>query len=309
MSTSEATARKVQDDRDALRARHRRGIELVSHPDPVADFCAPDFDRVPDGRPPEVTGDALSAPLLRAAILGHGCLLVRGLVDPDEASRLVSEVEHGFEARTAHHAGTPRGDGLYEPFAPDPGYRPLWERGFVETVGIWTVDSPVLAARVFGMLERARLREVMAEYLGEEPVLAVNKCTLRRAEGGPPGPWHQDGAFLGDVRTANVWLALTPCGEDSPSLDVVAQRVGHILETGTEGADHNWSLAPDVAEGAAGEEAVVRLHFEPGDALLFDDRCVHRPGSDESMTRTRYAVETWFFGPAGFPGDYTPVAL
>jgi hypothetical protein len=30
---------------------------------------------------------------------------------------------------------------------------------------------------------------------------------------------------------------------------------------------------------------------------------------DPSMPEPRYAIETWFFGGSGFPGEYTPIAL
>ena len=65
--------------------------------------------------------------------------------------------------------------------------------------------------------------------------------------------WHQDGAFLGrDVRSLNLWLALSPCGVDAPGLDIVPQRFDEILPTGTEGALFDWSVSPQVVEDAAG---------------------------------------------------------
>ena len=111
------------------------------------------------------------------------------------------------------------------------------------------------------------------------------------------------------MRTINIWLALTECGDRAPSLDVVPQRIERILETGTEGATHDWSLSPDIAESAGDRGAPVRLRFQPGDALLFDEFFVHRPGSDEAMSDTRYAVETWVFSPTGFPDAYAPLAF
>jgi hypothetical protein len=250
------------------------------------------------------------AGLLRGAVLRDGCLLVRGLVEPSEARTLAADVERAFDAREAHAAGSRRDDGLYEEFAPDPGFRPLqMERAYVASVGVWTADSPRLAARVFGLLELAGIRELLSDYFGEDPVLTVNKCTLRVGEPGTPGPWHQDGAFLGDVRTLNIWLALTRCGERAPSLDVVPQRIDRVLETGTEGAMHDWSVSPHIAENSGDRARPVRLHFDPGDALLFDELCVHRPGSDPTMPETRYAAETWFFSPSRVPDGYTPLAF
>ena len=306
----EAGAAEVEASRHALRKRHLRGAELIDHVDRDAAFCEPRFDLLPDSSPPEVPAEALSAGLLRAAVLRDGCLLVRGLVAPTQATALEIDVQRAFEARDAHAAGSPSDTGLYEEFAPEPGFASLaFERAFIASVGIWTADSPTLAMRVFDLLASAGTRELLADYLGEDPVLSINKCTLRRGEPGPPGPWHQDGAFLGDVRTINIWLALTECGDRAPSLDVVPQRIERILETGTEGATHDWSLSPDIAESAGDRGAPVRLRFQPGDALLFDEFFVHRPGSDAAMSETRYALETWVFSPTGFPDAYVPLAF
>lgn len=74
-------------------------------------------------------------------------------------------------------------------------------------------------------------------------------------------------------------------------------------------ADFEWSASRAAAERAAGEAGVVRPIFEPGDMLLFDDRCLHSTAVSPAMTRTRYAVETWFFASSDFPDDYTPLGI
>jgi hypothetical protein len=61
------------------------------------------------------------------------------------------------------------------------------------------------------------------------------------------------------------------------------------------------------AEVAAGELPIMRPRFMPGDALLFDELFLHKTASDPSMRRPRYAVESWFFAPSGFPKDYVPL--
>ena len=40
----------------------------------------------------------------------------------------------------------------------------------------------------------------------------------------------------------------------------------------------------------------------------FDELCLHSTALDPSMTETRYAVESWFFGPSAFPEIYVPLA-
>ncbi len=42
--------------------------------------------------------------------------------------------------------------------------------------------------------------------------------------------------------------------------------------------------------------------------LLFDEMFLHQTASDPSMPNDRYAIESWFFGPSGWPESYAPVA-
>ena len=78
-----------------------------------------------------------------------------------------------------------------------------------------------------------------------------------------------------------------------------------------------WLAGPDgvreasrgEAIGRAAETPIVRPAFEAGDALLFDELLLHSTAADPSMTATRYAIESWFFGGSAFPGEYAPLAL
>ena len=51
----------------------------------------------------------------------------------------------------------------------------------------------------------------------------------------------------------------------------------------------------------------VRPLFHAGDALLFDDLFLHRTAIDPSMTRPRYAIESWFFAPTDYPKGQVPL--
>ena len=53
----------------------------------------------------------------------------------------------------------------------------------------------------------------------------------------------------------------------------------------------------------------MRPIFEPGDALLFDERFLHRTAVEPEMTRERYAIESWFFAPSHYPGDQIPLVF
>jgi hypothetical protein len=264
---------------------------------------------------PTVPARALTAEALRGAILGNGCLLVRGLVPEGRVERLVEGIDRVFDGRDAHARGAAVADTSpwFEPFEPGP------EQGFVlgagrkfvnRGSGTWIADSPRLLFELLETFEEAGLRGPITEYLGERPALSVNKGTLRRVfpTGGTEW-WHQDGAFLGEgIRALNLWLSLSHCGRDAPGLDVVPRRIEHIVEVGTRDADFDWSVASDVVEAESGG-TIVRPTFRPGDALFFDHLFLHRTGTDPGMSRTRYATETWFFAPSAYPDPGKQIPL
>ena len=135
------------------------------------------------------------------------------------------------------------------------------------------------------------------------------RCAACRSTSGTN--WHQDGAFLGHgIRTVNVWLTLTHCGDDAPGLDIVPARMGEILPTGTEGAIFDWSVGDAGASSAwPSTRRSSGPMFEPGDAMLFDDYFLHRTAVSGAMTHERYAIESWFFAPSTYPLDQIPVAV
>jgi hypothetical protein len=299
-------------ERRILRLRHRAGAQLVADPGPAPDQIDPDYELLTNGSPlPEVTADELSAELVRAAILRHGSICVRGLIDRDEAARMAQEVQRAYDARAEYKDGRPVAKGYFEQFSPDPPYEPdSIRRAWVnEAAGMWGPDSPRVMFDVLDAFARAGLRALASDYLGGHPLISLDKCTLRRVEPDTWGSWHQDGAFLGDVRALNVWLSLSRCGDVAPGLDIVPRRLDHIVPTGTEGSFFTWDVAPDVAREAAGDVEIMRPTYEPGDVMLFDDLFLHSTATSPEMTDIRYAVETWFFAPTGFPSDYVPLAL
>jgi hypothetical protein len=259
-------------------------------------------------RPDDLTVDALRRGLAR-----HGCVLVRGLVPPERAQVLARGIDRSLEAFDAC-ADQPRGTSAppwYVPFDADPRrYRVGGRRAWVRASGaLWTADSPRMLFELLDVIDETGIGALVEGYFGERPALSANKCTLRRVPVDTSTNWHQDGAFLGrDVRTLNLWLALSPCGTDAPGLDIVPRRFDDILPTGTEGALFDWSVSPAVVEEAAGgTDTVLRPEFEPGDALLFDHLFVHRTAVAPGMTRERWAIETWFFAPSTYPDGQIPL--
>jgi hypothetical protein len=298
-------------DGELMKLRHRAGVLLAESTAPQPEHPDPAFEKLPSGPLPEVDPGELTPALVRAGILTQGCLLVRGLIERDEATGLAAEIDRAFEAREALKAGGGGADGYYEAFVPDPPYDPLdAERPWIaEAGGVWGADSPRLMFDMLDAFAARGIEDVIHGYLGEAALISVQKCTLRKAQPATPGAWHQDGAFMGDVRSVNLWVALSHCGDEAPGLDVVPRRIDHILPTGGEGTMLPTQISQATAEEAAKDVGILRPIFEPGDAMFFDDLFLHKTGSDPQMPKPRYAIESWFFGRSGFPDDYVPLAL
>jgi hypothetical protein len=299
-------------ERLLIRLRHRAGAKLIAESGPRPEQPEPANDAlptVPPGSLPDISPAELTPELLRAGMLRDGCVIVRGVVDRDEARTMADDIDRAFEERAKIYDGRSVRRPYYEEFEPDAPYG-LAERQWIrDTGGVLAADCPKLIFDLIEVLDRTGLRRIVTDYLGERPALSMNKSTLRRAKPHEGGAWHQDGAFMGDVRALNVWLSLSHCGDDAPGLNIVPRRLDHIVPTGTEGAVFDWSVSPQVADEVAGEAGPVQPIFEPGDVVLFDELCLHTTGLDPRMTKTRFAIETWFFGPSAFPADYVPLAF
>jgi hypothetical protein len=320
--STEAIELLMQMNRRRRNAKIERELVRLRHSAFGSSEVAPGFpawpvdtdDRFgPSPLPPEVAGVDLTAAHVRSAILHHGCLIVRDLIPAERVAQLTDDIDRALDAAKAHIDGASSSETApwWVPFKPQEGYSVgggrqwIWEQG-----SVWAVDSP---RSLFDLVETFReigLDRTIAEYLGEPPALSVKKCTLRRVPASTGTNWHQDGAFLGDgIRTLNVWVALSPCGVDSPSLDVVPRRMDRIVETGTDGALFDWSVGEGAVDRARGGTDVVRPHFAAGDAMLFDEMFLHRTGVSPGMTRDRYTIESWFFAPSSYPDAQIPVVF
>jgi len=224
---------------------------------------------------------------------------------------MADEVERCFEERARQAGGDAAPAGYYREFEPDPQYPSPLTRSWIEIGGgVLTVDSPMIAFDMLELFDRCGLTRLARGYLGEQVALSAQKTTLRKAEPSVPGAWHQDGAFLGDVRALNVWMSLSRCGDEAPGLDIVPRRLDGLVAAGTEGMSLNYQVSGENAHAAAGEDnPIIRPVFEPGDVLLFDELCLHQTASKPTMPNPRYALESWIFGVSGFPRDYAPLVI
>jgi hypothetical protein len=298
-------------ERRLLALRHLAGIRLIDNAASAAEFADADGDQLPQAQPvPEVSAEHLTSGLVRAGILRNGCLLVRGLVPRDAALRLAERIDRGFEEREHHDSGGSAAAGYYEEFSPQPRFGEVVGRTWIKQGGgLLAADAPMLHFEMMEMFRAARLRELVSGYLGEPALISVHKTTLRKADPSVPGAWHQDGFFMGDVRSLNLWLSLSRCGDVAPGLDILPRRLDRYVATATDEAVLDYTISQSQVEQAADGTPLMRPIFEPGDALFFDELFLHQTGSDPSMPNPRYAVENWFFGGTGFPADYAPVAV
>ena len=231
---------------ELVHARHRAFAELDRaagpHTLPLADDPFPDVH----DEPPEVTPAQLDADTLRGAVQHHGSLLVRGLIPQAEVARLRDDIDCAFAANDAHsHAPTTNAGPWFAPLSGDGiDDRILdFDRAIaIAQGGLLAADSPRALFDVLDLYRRIGILSMLTEYFGEHPTLSARKTTLRKVHAdkffealdgrGADAGWHQDGAFLGaDVRTMNLWVALSECGRNAPSLDLVARRVDRILPT------------------------------------------------------------------------------
>jgi hypothetical protein len=309
-------ANRESRDRDVERRlvhlRHVAGVRVLIENGARPPHPEPDFGSLPAAEVlPEIAAEDVTPELLRAGILRDGCLLVRGLVERDTALRFADQIDRAYAERDRLAAGDEPADGYYEefraisPFEIAEGAR-LWVQ---EGGGLLAPDSPLLTFEMLEMFHDAGLPDLVGAYLGERPLISLQKTTLRKAEPHVPGAWHQDGAFMGEVRALNLWLSLSRCGDESPGLDLVPRRLEHIVATATDDAVLDYQVSQAKAEEAAGDKPITRPVFEPGDALFFDELFLHQTGSDPSMPKPRFAIESWFFGGSAFPREYGPLAV
>jgi len=297
-------------ERRLLRLRHLAGLRLLETNGSAARHPDPDFAALPEAEGlPDIDAADLTPELLRAGILRDGCLLVRGLVPRDEALRFAAQIDRSFVERERLIEGATPAEGFYEEFEPEFPQAPPPRPWIMEGGGVLAADSPMLSFEMLELFATAGVPRLAEGYLGEPSLMSIEKSTLRKADPSVAGGWHQDGKFLGDVRSLNLWLSLSRCGDEAPGLDIVPRRLEDLVTVGTDEATLAIQVSRAKAEEAAGEVGILRPIFEPGDALFFDEMFLHCTAADPSMPNPRYAVENWFFGSSSFPREYGPVAV
>jgi hypothetical protein len=263
------------------------------------------------GHLPEIHASELHGTALARAFAHHGALLVRGLIPRSEANELARGIDHALHDMQAWRAGTLQASTSWYDRVALVNEDIADARDWVEGAGgVWAADSPDMFASVVATLDRSGVIQAATGYLGERPLLSVGKTTLRRVPASMEHTdWHQDGAFLGrEVRSVNLWLALSPCGVDASALDIVPRRLD-LQPTGSHGAIFPWAVGHMLAEEMAGPAGIYSPTFEPGDALLFDHLLLHRTSLPPGRTKDRWAIECWMFAPSAYPAEQVALAI
>ena len=170
---------------------------------------------------------------------------------------------------------------------------------------------PLDTTEVLQAVARSAAAPLLVAALGPAPWCNLAQSWLRH--GRPPHSWHQDGALRHDflahaghpapadaaLTLWTLWIALTPCGEDAPSLQWAEAPAAGLLSP--------EELQHDALVQRHGAAALPHAVLRPGDALLFGGLCVHRTHLTAEMTQSRASLEMRFFRadslPARVAGD------
>lgn len=164
---------------------------------------------------------------------------------------------------------------------------------------------PLDADEVLQAVARSAAAAPLIAALGPSPWCNLAQSWLRH--GRPPHSWHQDGALRHDflahasqpapadaaLQMRTLWIALTPCGEDAPSLQWVEAQAAGLLTPP--------ELQHDAVVLRYGAAAMPHAVLQPGDALLFGGLCVHRTHLTAAMTQPRFSLELRFFRADALP--------
>lgn len=262
---------------------------------------------------PEIDAARLSTAILAGAILHHGALLVRGLIPALEAERLREGVDNAMRDSAVwfnDNSVPPTPWFAAVPLAED-GPLATGRPWLMSAGGVYGGDSPRMLGELTALLKRTGIQGMVAEYFGEQPALSVGKSTFRKVPASmTTTAWHQDGAFLGrDVRSVNLWVALSKCGTEACAMDMVPRRLDEIVETGTHDAELSWCVGHGKVLELLGDQPMASPEFEAGDAMLFDHMFLHRTSLPAGRNRDRWAIEAWMFAPSHYPMQQVPLVL
>jgi hypothetical protein len=251
---------------------------------------------------PEVPAAELDAAVIRSAIEHHGSLLVRGLLPHHWSARLRASIDDSWNAIERFRATKELDPAWFDPLMEGGFGRDLASRMWGMVTGTaYVADSPRLFFELLEAFDEIGIKQVIAEYFGEAPVLSLAKTAHRRLPPDASGGWHQDAAVYGMVAHAlDLWLPVSRCGDVAPGLALWPRRLDEVVETVGPGATE-FGTSPAAVAALTEEVPPECPVFEPGDAVIFDELTLHSTQSSPDFTEPRFGVECWFFAPSRFP--------
>ena len=101
----------------------------------------------------------------------------------------------------------------------------------------YVADSPRLFFELLEAFDEIGIKQMIAEYFGEAPVLSLAKTAHRRLPPDASGGWHQDAAVYGMAAHAlDLWMPVSRCGDVAPGLALWPRRLDRVVDTVGPGA-------------------------------------------------------------------------
>lgn len=210
----------------------------------------------------------------------RGLILLRQLLDPNLLSDYLACFEAGFAAEDRRYISGQMPPELYQN---------LYRYGHAEPNQI-----KGYYAWISQILQTPRLRAYLQALYGSEAYLLVNNAFPRRQDPALPEfaiPFHQDQEFTGPFATGiNLWLPLTPVGQDYPSLELCPDGPQRPLFRLNDSEQQRDALLKSLCL------TCWQIEMQPGDVLLFTGFTLHRTWMTAGMKQVRYSAEIRLIG-------------
>ena len=193
-----------------------------------------------------------------------GFVLVRGLLDSEEAALLLATVKNDVQIE-GNAMGWPDGE------------------GGLSKITLWNHPGD----DIYGMIARSeRMVESVTRLIGDEVYHYHSKLMLKEPEVGGAWVWHQDYGYWYQngclyPMMASCFISIDRATKENGCLQVIRGshllgRLEHSVEAGQLQADLEH------VEAALQRHELVSLEMEPGDAAFFHCNLLHRSGQNRS---------------------------